>query len=52
MKPIGLENDSKREYIIVHRCEKCGKISKNKAAGDDNFEEIVKLSQNKNFLEI
>ena len=44
LKPIGLETDSKKGYIIVFKCEKCGKIRKNKIAKDDNMDEIIKLS--------
>ena len=35
--------------VINHieiKCDKCGKIRKNKAAKDDNFDLIIKLSAN------
>lgn len=44
LKPVGLEIDSKKGYVIIFECEKCGKIRKNKAAKDDNMDEIIKLS--------
>lgn len=44
LEPIGLETDSKKGYVIIFRCQKCGKITKNKVADDDNMEEIIKLS--------
>jgi len=43
MEPIGIEV-KKGEYIIIHKCTKCGEIKKNKAAPGDNFEAILKLS--------
>jgi len=44
LKPVGLEIDSKKGYIIIHKCEKCGMIRKNKAAKDDNMDLIIELS--------
>ena len=44
LKPVGLEIDSKKGYVIIFECEKCGEIRKNKAAKDDNMDEIIKLS--------
>ena len=29
--------------MIVHRCEKCGAVSTNRIAGDDNPNEIMKI---------
>ena len=34
MKPIAVETDPRRGYIVVHRCETCGAIRRNKAAHD------------------
>jgi len=44
LKPIGLEIDSKKGYVILFRCEKCGAIRKNKTAKDDDMAKIIKLS--------
>ena len=44
MKPIGLEINNKKGYVIIFKCEKCGAIRKNKAARDDNMQEIIKIS--------
>jgi len=44
LKPVGLEIDAKKGYMILYRCQKCGKMRKNKAAKDDNMEEIIRLS--------
>ena len=46
LKPIWIELNSKKGYVIIFRCEKCGAIRKNKAAKDDNMELIIKLSSN------
>ena len=44
LEPIGLEVDSKKGYIIIFKCKKCGAIRKNKVAEDDDMNEIIKLS--------
>ena len=46
LKPIGIEQNSKKGYIIVFKCSKCGKITRNKSAEDDDFNEILKVSKN------
>jgi len=53
MKPIGLtfkQEGTDRygmprqgELMLIHECAKCGKISINRIAGDDNPEEILKI---------
>ena len=42
--PISVELNSKKGYVIVYKCKKCGKIRKNKAANDDNMELIIELT--------
>jgi hypothetical protein len=49
MEPIGLDQNSKKGFIVFHKCQKCGKIIKNKVSSDDNAEEITKLSQKPNY---
>lgn len=44
MEPISVEEKG-GEYSIVHRCQKCGYQKKNKAAKEDDFGEIIKLSK-------
>lgn len=46
LKPIGIEN-TKKGYVIIFKCEKCGQIRRNKIANDDNMERIIELSVNK-----
>lgn len=35
MMPIGYEYNSKKGYVIIHKCLKCNKTIKNKLAFDD-----------------
>ena len=53
LRPIKAEPDAKRGYIIIHRCEKCGAISRNKAAHEakiqpDDMNLIIKLTAGMN----
>lgn len=42
MEPIGIEI-KRGEYIILHRCVKCGFEKRNKVAKNDNFDTILQL---------
>lgn len=44
MAPIGVFTRRTSEYVLVHRCEKCGLERYNRIAGDDDFEKITALS--------
>ena len=44
LKPIQVELDSKKGYVIIYKCEKCGAIRKNKAADDDDKDLLIKLT--------
>ena len=49
MRPIRVETDARRGYVIVHRCEKCGHISRNRAAytspvQPDDIDLLIKLT--------
>ncbi len=44
LKPVGAENSGKKGLVIVYRCVKCGEFHRNKAADDDDYEKIVRLS--------
>ena len=44
MNQYGVELDSKKGYVIVFRCKKCGVIRRNKAANDDNMDLIIRLT--------
>lgn len=47
MKPIGIEK-FKDSFKIIYKCTKCGEIHKNIIHNDDNMDEIIKLSVEKN----
>jgi hypothetical protein len=52
LEPVGVEQSGKKGWVIVHRCQKCGNIRRNKAALDDpnqpdDFDEIIKISSKK-----
>ena len=44
LEPIGIETNSKKGYVIIFKCKKCGMIRKNKVAEDDDIDLIIKLS--------
>ena len=47
LEPTGVEIDSKKGYVIIFKCQKCGQIRRNKAAVDDNMEKIIELTVKK-----
>jgi DNA-directed RNA polymerase subunit RPC12/RpoP len=62
MEPVGLtfkdegvdKYGKKRtgEIMVIHRCVLCGKVSKNRIAGDDNPKTILELSEEKDKEEV
>lgn len=45
MEPIAKLYKNDGEEVIVHKCLKCGKIRKNRVAGDDNLEIMARLKE-------
>ncbi len=43
MEPIRIEKKGK-EYLIIHKCVKCGLEKPNKAVKEDNFQMIIQVS--------
>jgi hypothetical protein len=41
MKPIAIDQNSKKGWMIIHRCIECGKEIPNKAAPDDHLENFI-----------
>jgi len=37
MRPEGIDQDGKKGFVIIHKCEKCGVSKRNKAAPDDEL---------------
>ncbi|HSQ98004.1 MAG TPA: RNHCP domain-containing protein [Rickettsiales bacterium] len=46
MKPIEILQKN-GEFVILHKCEKCGFEKKNKVSEKDNIKEIIKISNSK-----
>jgi len=44
MKPISAE-ESGGEWSLIHKCQKCNKIQKNKISKADNFDKVVEISK-------
>ena len=44
LKPIDLDYNSNKGYVISYRCLKCGGINKNKVADDDDKNVILKIA--------
>ncbi|MBN1882434.1 MAG: RNHCP domain-containing protein [Deltaproteobacteria bacterium] len=42
MRPVALE-ERRGEYVVVHRCEVCGIIRKNRTAPEDSFEAMIEV---------
>ena len=43
MHPVTVRRDGKKGLVILHRCEACGHESRNRAAPDDDSEELGRL---------
>lgn len=50
--PVGVETNTKKGYVIVYKCQKCGKLHKNKTATDDDFEKILEIMKNQFWMQI
>ncbi|MFT4147839.1 MAG: RNHCP domain-containing protein [Micrococcaceae bacterium] len=50
MKPIAVEYQASKGYMIVHRCQKCGTMARNKSAQDyrqgDDLDVLVSFMNN------
>lgn len=46
LEPVSAIVDSKKGFIIIHRCTKCGALRRNKAAKDDDIKKIISLTVN------
>lgn len=44
MPAIRIEK-KEENYILLHRCEKCGFERRNKMSKDDNFDAVLKISE-------
>ncbi len=46
LRPQQVELDSKKGYVIIYKCDKCGETHRNKAAEDDEKELLINLTVN------
>ena len=44
LEPVSVEINSKKGYMIIFKCKKCGEIRKNKTAKDDDMNLIISLT--------
>lgn len=44
LRPVQVLPDSKKGYVIVYKCDKCGQAHRNKAAEDDDLDLLIKLT--------
>lgn len=52
MKPVFVELDKKKGWMITHKCETCDETKRNKAVDDDNLDLLSSMifEQNKRQL--
>jgi hypothetical protein len=43
MEPVGIDS-KKGNYVILHKCTKCGYEKRNKTLEQDNFDKILKVA--------
>lgn len=43
MRPVSVEQDSKKGWVITHECH-CGHVRRNRVAKDDDFDVVITLS--------
>ena len=49
MRPISIESRG-GEFIITHKCEKCGKTIKQHACENDDMDTIIAISSDSDFI--
>ena len=49
MEPVSVSVKG-NDYIITHKCQKCGKIIKQHSAPDDDIDTIIAISSNPDFI--
>jgi rubrerythrin len=49
MEPISVEHVAGK-FIITHKCQKCGKIIRQKASDNDDIDAIIALGTNPDFI--
>ena len=49
MEPVSVEHVNGR-FIITHKCEKCGKVIRQKTSDNDDMDAIIALGTNPDFI--
>jgi hypothetical protein len=44
MEPVAISVRQNKEWVIIHRCTKCGVLRENRTAGDDNAMALFSLA--------
>jgi len=44
LRPVKSDPDPRKGFVITHRCERCGKEVRNKAANDDDTALLIRLT--------
>ena len=44
MKPFSVSPHPQKNYVITHKCLKCGALKNNRSAQDDNVSLLIKLT--------
>ena len=44
MEPVAVWVRNKGEWAVIHRCRRCGKLSSNRAAADDNPMKLMSIA--------
>ncbi len=44
MDPIGVWVRKNGEWAVIHRCRRCGKLSSNRSAADDNPVKLMSIA--------
>lgn len=52
MKPVAKTLKPDGEEVLVHKCQKCGEIRKNRVAGDDDFGAVESLKTVEDFNDL
>ncbi len=49
MRPISVAPDGDR-FIIIHKCERCGKVMRQRTSDNDDIDAIIALSADNSFI--
>lgn len=44
MEPIGVDYKD-GEHVLIHKCQRCGELKRNKVSKKDDFDRVIKLAK-------